>query len=230
MNFLNRVLENQAKLFNLFLFSLGLANDTASESHGVDSEPSKNHYDMSQAPLSKVFKEVFANGTFQSDVLIHYIVDGFSQFKSDAKSFINSVYWREEYWLQGVIAMHIVFLTCIIMSRKNMNMQALLFGLICVMTYLSESLNRWCNANWQLFSTMNYFDGRGFFTAVVYAFPLLFLLFIIVVNMIITSAQMVIKVKRRQLQRQRQKEQNNRSNSQNSNSNRTEGTNTITRQ
>lgn len=133
MNFLNRVLENQAKLFNLFLLSFGMANETTSDDRASTTStttPQQQH-DFSQTPLSKVFKEVFANGTFHSDVMIQYIVDGFSQFKSDAQTFINSVYWREEYWLQGVIAMHIVLLTCIIIWRKNMNMQALLFALIC---------------------------------------------------------------------------------------------------
>ncbi len=56
--------------------------------------------------------------------------------------------------------------------------------------------------NWQLFATENYFNENGFFVAVMVGFPLLVLAVAALVNLLIGTARLAVRVKRLQLRSQ----------------------------
>lgn len=128
-NVLENVFENQAKLINLLLYSLGLNALDGQQQQQVP--PTSRGGNAGNFPTTKNVVQEFINSNFDFDILFKYGRQGWDQFKSDTSAFVNGVYWRDEVWLQGLIAMHIVLFICIIMSRRNMNIQAVLFAIIC---------------------------------------------------------------------------------------------------
>jgi hypothetical protein len=87
---------------------------------------------------------------------------------------------------------------------------------------VAEPLNTWCNENWTLVATQNYFHSTGLFATVLYATPLLLIamlslvrpfryfvscirLTLCKVNILIAAAQLMVKVKRAQLRQQAKK-------------------------
>ena len=131
-DYLERVFENQAKLINLLLHGFGMNTLDDHPSSPPLSNPSTNGQ---QYTTTKNVVQDFLKSGFDFNILANHGREGWNQFKSDATGFVNSVYWRDEYWLQGAIALHIVLFTCIIFWRRNMNVQGILFGIICRFCY-----------------------------------------------------------------------------------------------
>jgi pantothenate kinase len=88
------------------------------------------------------------------------------------QAFSAAVDWSET-WIRCLLSFHLVLLTIVLLTRKNVNAQTVLFLLICTLAFLSEHLNTYCAANWTTFSKQNYFDKHGAFAGIMYAGPLL---------------------------------------------------------
>lgn len=102
-------------------------------------------------------------------------------------AFSSAVDWQEN-WIRGLLAFHVVLLTLVVLTRKDANLQTMIFVMTCAMVLLAERLNAFCAAHWMLFSKQNYFDDHGVFAGVVYAGPLLLIcLFQLVSNCLSNS-------------------------------------------
>jgi hypothetical protein len=88
------------------------------------------------------------------------------------QAFSAAVDWTET-WIRCLLSFHLVLLTIVVLTRKNVNAQTVLFLFICALAFLSEHLNTYCAANWASFSKQNYFDKHGAFAGIMYAGPLL---------------------------------------------------------
>ena len=76
----------------------------------------------------------------------------------------------------------------------------LLFALSAAI-YAAERINVWAGQNWRSFSTQNYFDKSGVFIGVVYAAPLLAIMFLQLINAVWLCSSMLIEVKRMEIKR-----------------------------
>jgi transmembrane protein 18 len=95
-------------------------------------------------------------------------------FTEHWEAFVAAVNWRE-HWIVGLLSFHLVYFLFVLYARKNISVQACLFVLICILVALTESLNKWANANWRVFSGQNYFDHHGAFAVTMFSGPLLFI-------------------------------------------------------
>ena len=71
--------------------------------------------------------------------------------------------------MQALVAGHAVLWIVTLCTRKRFNFQIGVFFLVCALVWASETLNTLAHKNWRSFSTQDYFDPAGFFTAVMYA-------------------------------------------------------------
>ena len=65
--------------------------------------------------------------------------------------------------------------------------------------YSAETLNKLGYKHWERFATQNYFDPTGVFMSAVVSGPLLFILFIVLINYLRACTKMLIQAKRREL-------------------------------
>lgn len=80
--------------------------------------------------------------------------------------------WSEPLIL-GIIALHITLFMTVFLTRHRLYLQFALFVLNIVLLVITEELNKWARAHWQLIATQQYFDKRGVFMSIFYAGPLL---------------------------------------------------------
>lgn len=88
------------------------------------------------------------------------------------QAFAAAIDWSET-WIRGLLGFHVAMLFVAFLTRNSINAQTVLFLLICGLIFISEYLNTYCAANWQLFARQNYFDPHGVFAGTLYAGPLL---------------------------------------------------------
>jgi hypothetical protein len=91
--------------------------------------------------------------------------------------FQSAVNW-EERWIQGLLASHVLLLILVLLLRKDVNAQTIIFFTICVMVLLAERINSYCAMSWRSFASQNYFDRHGAFITVMMSGPLLFIAFV----------------------------------------------------
>ena len=96
-------------------------------------------------------------------------------------AFSHAVDWNEN-WIRGLIGAHVVLLTIVLLTRKNADIQTLIFLFISMLVVMSERINGICAARWDQFSTQNYFDEHGIFAGIMFAAPLLFIGFVQLVS------------------------------------------------
>jgi hypothetical protein len=135
--------------------------------------------------------------------------DLFATIKLQATAFINAVDWKNERWIHGLIAFHVILLTIAIITRRKQNIQIVLFIFICTIIWSAERINHWAAQNWNLFSTSNYFDANGIFLSIMLSLPLLLISVIMLGNLLLQTASLLITVKRKQIiheQRQKNKQ------------------------
>ncbi|KAI3987824.1 hypothetical protein MKX01_020938 [Papaver californicum] len=113
--------------------------------------------------------------------------------------FFHAIDWKEP-WLVGLLSFHVALLLTIILSRKNINVQTSLFLVALVGVYFAESMNTFLGSNWKSFAEQNYFDKRGVFLSALWAGPLLVISIVILVNMLFSLCQVMVKWKRAELQ------------------------------
>lgn len=125
-----------------------------------------------------------------SEYIVNHI-DGFI-------SYIWSIDWRDP-WLIGLIAFHVIITMMAVLTRNYGNFQVVLFLVLLLLVYFSESINEIASNNWKLFSRQQYFDSKGLFTSIVFSIPILLNCMLMVGSWLWQSTQLMTKLKRAQL-------------------------------
>lgn len=91
--------------------------------------------------------------------------------------------WTER-WIQGLLLMHVVLWLLVLVFRKNLTFQGVLFVLISVTVRAAEYINTLLRDKyWKSFARQNYFDERGVFAVIMFAGPLIALAMVQVVSL-----------------------------------------------
>lgn len=91
--------------------------------------------------------------------------------------FVHAVDWSE-YWLQALLATHVVLLLLVIATRRRFWLQVGIFLGISAAVRAAEPLNSFAHEHWRRFARQDYFGRNGTFMAVVYCAPLLLILLV----------------------------------------------------
>ncbi|XP_074656988.1 transmembrane protein 18-like [Tubulanus polymorphus] len=111
-------------------------------------------------------------------------------------TFLKSIDWLEERWLQGLVLFHILCSVTLILGRNYTLIQIIIFVVLLLLVFLSENINEWAAHNYKSFSSQQYFDSDGLFISVVFSLPALLNCFFIVMFWFIDTGKMMVKVKR----------------------------------
>lgn len=118
-------------------------------------------------------------------------------------TFLQNIDWHDP-WLVGLIFFHVVVTLMTLLTRNHGNFQVLLFFILLLLVYFSESINEIAANNWSFFSRQQYFDSQGMFISLVFSVPILLNCMIMVANWLWQSSQLMTKLKRAQLRQQAQ--------------------------
>lgn len=131
-------------------------------------------------------------------------------FSENWQAFITAIDWNDKLFAYLLI-FHLSLAITVLATRKHVNFQGFLFVLLCGLVFLSERINTYCSLNWRNISSQNYFDEKGAFAGIFFAAPLLFILFIQLINFLIIASKDLIAVKRLQLARKRKENEKTKS-------------------
>ncbi|XP_039314081.1 transmembrane protein 18 isoform X2 [Solenopsis invicta] len=92
-----------------------------------------------------------------------------------------------------------------LMTRNHANFQIILFLVLLLLVYFSESINEVAATNWMIFSRQQYFDSQGMFISIVFSVPILINCMIMVASWLYQSSQLMTFLKRAQLRAQQAK-------------------------
>ncbi|XP_034952498.1 transmembrane protein 18 [Chelonus insularis] len=115
--------------------------------------------------------------------------------------FLQSIEWKDP-WLAILLAFHIAVTMTALMTRNHANFQILLFLVLLLLVYFSESINEAAASNWMAFSRQQYFDSKGLFISIVFSVPILMNCMIMVASWLYQSSQLMTSLKRAQLRQQ----------------------------
>ena len=127
--------------------------------------------------------------------------EGYQTFYDDFMGFFSAVAWKEERWLQALLAMELALFVAVVALRRRFYAQMILLFLVGAAVYASERINAWGAENYRSFATQNYFDSSGLFMGIVYAGPLLCIMMFQLINALIVCSNMLVKVKAAELKR-----------------------------
>ncbi|KAF2895558.1 hypothetical protein ILUMI_10622 [Ignelater luminosus] len=113
-------------------------------------------------------------------------------------TFLWSIDWRDP-WLIGLCIFHISVTLMALSTRNYGNFQAVLFFILLLLVYFSESINRLASTNWKIFSRQQYFDSRGLFISVVFSVPILLNCMLMVGSWLWQSRQLMVTLRTAQL-------------------------------
>jgi len=122
----------------------------------------------------------------------------------DVTLFVNAIDWTE-WWIILLGIIEVSWLLVIIVTRKMHNTQIFCFLLSLLGVYMAEVLNNIGRQYWHYFAQANYFDEHGVFMSVLYSLPLLIISIIALINLLLATCDMLIKVKRAELRAQQLK-------------------------
>uniref|UniRef100_A0A6B2EFV4 Transmembrane protein 18 n=1 Tax=Phlebotomus kandelakii TaxID=1109342 RepID=A0A6B2EFV4_9DIPT len=126
----------------------------------------------------------------------------------DLLGFLKSIDWYDPL-LMALISFHILITLATLFTRNHGNFQVVLFLLLIMLVYFSESINEFAAHNWRTFSRQQYFDSKGLFISMVFSVPILLNLMLMVGSWLYQSTQLMAKLKTAQLREQlRQSRQN----------------------
>lgn len=120
-------------------------------------------------------------------------------------TFLSSIDWRDP-WLIALFTFHIAITMMALLTRNYGNFQALLFFILLLLVYFSESINELASTNWKVFSRQQYFDSKGLFISVVFSIPILLNCMLMVGSWLYQSTQLMKNLKTAQLRERRKKE------------------------
>lgn len=152
------------------------------------------------APLLEVMEEVKRKfKEFQEQEPLWDVVMGF----------VNAVDWTEG-WIRALIGAHVALLLLAILTRRRTTIQSVIFGFAALVVFTGERLNKLGSEHWRSFSRQNYFDPHGTFYTTMVSGPLLIVLFIVLINYLVSCSLLLVKAKRMEIQhkaRQRSKQE-----------------------
>uniref|UniRef100_A0A1B0DM28 Transmembrane protein 18 n=1 Tax=Phlebotomus papatasi TaxID=29031 RepID=A0A1B0DM28_PHLPP len=105
----------------------------------------------------------------------------------DILGFLKSIDWYDPLCL-ALISFHIIVTLATLFTRNHGNFQVLLFLLLILLVYFSESINEFAAHNWRTFSRQQYFDSKGMFISIVFSVPILLNLMLMVVSTLLGSS------------------------------------------
>ncbi|XP_043466235.1 transmembrane protein 18 [Leptopilina heterotoma] len=112
--------------------------------------------------------------------------------------FLLSIEWRDP-WLAILLTFHVAITMTALMTRNHANFQIILFLILLLLVYFSESINEVAATNWKVFSRQQYFDSKGQFISLVFSVPILINCMIMVASWLYQSSQLMTSLKRAQL-------------------------------
>ncbi|CAL1682128.1 unnamed protein product [Lasius platythorax] len=115
--------------------------------------------------------------------------------------FLQSIDWRDP-WLAVLLTFHIAITMTAVMTRNHANFQIILFLVLLLLVYFSESINEVAATNWMIFSRQQYFDSKGLFISIVFSVPILINCMIMVASWLYQSSQLMTNLRRAQLRQQ----------------------------
>ncbi|XP_039314079.1 transmembrane protein 18 isoform X1 [Solenopsis invicta] len=118
--------------------------------------------------------------------------------------FLQSIDWRDP-WLAALLTFHVAVTMTALMTRNHANFQIILFLVLLLLVYFSESINEVAATNWMIFSRQQYFDSQGMFISIVFSVPILINCMIMVASWLYQSSQLMTFLKRAQLRAQQAK-------------------------
>ncbi|XP_015127418.1 transmembrane protein 18 isoform X1 [Diachasma alloeum] len=113
----------------------------------------------------------------------------------------DQIEWRDP-WLALLLVFHVAVTMTALMTRNHANFQILLFLVLLLLVYFSESINEVAASNWRVFSRQQYFDSKGLFISIVFSVPILMNCMIMVASWLYQSSQLMTSLKRAQLRQQ----------------------------
>eukprot|EP01039_Chlorochromonas_danica_P010225 gene10225-11319_t len=115
------------------------------------------------------------------------------------EGFRHAIDWTEPF-IQGILTFHIILLTLVFFTRKNVEIQFLIFILACGIVFFAENINFWAALHWRELTRQNYFDEHGVFMSIMVSMPLLVIAFIQLVNLLTIVSSELITTKRKEIQ------------------------------
>jgi hypothetical protein len=116
--------------------------------------------------------------------------------------FRDSVDWNQS-WLWGLGAYYVVFLLTLLITRRRIVVQGVLFAICLLFVPLSQPLNTLARTHWKVFASANYFGENGFFVSIMFGIPHILLAIVALINLLILTGQLAIQVKQMQFKHER---------------------------
>ncbi|XP_031638183.1 transmembrane protein 18 [Contarinia nasturtii] len=120
----------------------------------------------------------------------------------DYWGYLKSIDWYDP-WLIALILVHIGTTTAAVCTRNHSLFQMVLFLVLLLLVYFSETINELAARNWRTFSRQQYFDSNGLFISTVFSIPILLNCMLMIGNWLYNSTQLMSKLKVAQLKEQR---------------------------
>lgn len=116
-------------------------------------------------------------------------------------SVIGSVDWVQETMLSAILIT--LYATCILLTVLSWTKTYFMWGvfcLLCVAVYSAKWINEVAARNYKIISDENqFFDSAGLFISIVYSFPLIINLIILLLRMLYVTSNEMIEVKKLKL-------------------------------
>nr|KAF7431613.1 hypothetical protein H0235_004537 [Vespula pensylvanica] len=142
-----------------------------------------------------------------SDPIATDMIDGIWPFLK-SRSLLLQIDWRDP-WLALLLTFHIAVTMTALMTRNHANFQIILFLVLLLLVYFTETINEVAATNWMVFSRQQYFDSKGLFISIVFSTPILMNCMIMVASWLYQSSQLMTSLKRAQLRQQAKNRQSN---------------------
>lgn len=121
--------------------------------------------------------------------------------------FISAINWPNEKTLQAVIGFHFFLALVIVWAWRNPGYRLTLWLILMSLCMATEKLNEFCSQHYKkLGFGEQYFDSQGLFILLIWAAPLLILLFILTGKMLNELWHTLIETKVKQLKVQKKKQ------------------------
>eukprot|EP01059_Diplonema_ambulator_P033098 TRINITY_DN6779_c0_g3_i1.p1 TRINITY_DN6779_c0_g3~~TRINITY_DN6779_c0_g3_i1.p1 ORF type:complete len:221 (+),score=39.45 TRINITY_DN6779_c0_g3_i1:59-664(+) len=163
-------------------------------------------HDAAMSELGEAWENsTFGDLDFSLEGMHGAVVRAKDQAYDEAMAFYSAVDWNE-WWIRCMGGVHAVLWgvwLCTVIFGSSSNFKIGFFGIVVLLTLSASYLNDYGSDHWKEFSTQNYFDANGTFLAVTWCFPMLLLLFFLLIQILLDVGRLLVKVKAEQFKRER---------------------------
>eukprot|EP01023_Acetabularia_acetabulum_P057581 TRINITY_DN6717_c0_g4_i1.p1 TRINITY_DN6717_c0_g4~~TRINITY_DN6717_c0_g4_i1.p1 ORF type:complete len:181 (+),score=11.55 TRINITY_DN6717_c0_g4_i1:39-545(+) len=146
------------------------------------------------APLEHAFQDV-------QQQISQFMNEQQQSFRDATLGFFYAIDWTEP-WIIAILVTHALLLILVLIFRKNIQIQSVLFCFMMLIVFGAQKLNELGQKNWEQFSKQDYFDDHGFFISMVVSMPMIVVMLLVVINYLISVSKLLVKMKRQQLRHQ----------------------------